>query len=93
MKKFFVVAVAVVVIAFVAIGMYITNHSEVITDNHLTVAEFLADRGIEVIDNPKADEIYPVVLVSDRPLEKKSYRDALYDSGGHIYILFTNTPE
>ncbi len=88
MKKFFV-AVAIVAIAFVAIGIYLTNHNEVITDNHLTIEEFLADRGIEVINNPKADEIYPVVLVSDRPLKKRSYRDALYDSGGHIYILFT----
>ncbi len=93
MKKFFVVA-AIVAVVFIAAGIYITNHDEVITNNHLTVAEFLANRSIEVIDNPKANKIYPVVLVSDRPLKKKSYGDALYDSGGHIYILFTNnTPE
>ena len=91
MKKL-TIFVAAVVVFLIAWG--ITNHDEVITDNHLTVAAFLADRGIEVRNNPKANEVYSVVLVSNRPLEKKFYGDALYDSGGHIYILFTTkTPE
>lgn len=88
MKKTIVFVVIIVLLAIICIKL--TNHSEVIENNNLTVKEFLADRGIDIRNNPKANVVYPVVLVSDRPLKKTNNQDALYDSGGHIWILFTS---
>lgn len=87
MKKTIIFVVVIALLAIICIK--VTNHSEVIENNNLTVKEFLADRGIEIKNNPKANMVYPVVLVSDRPLKKTTDQDALYDSGGHVWILFT----
>ncbi len=85
---------AVAIIIFLVIGLFVTNHDEVICNNNLTMKKFLAERSIVMSGNsPKASMVYPIVLVSDRPLRKINDQDALWTiDEGNLHFLFTSDP-
>jgi tRNA A22 N-methylase len=70
---------------------YLISPNEIIVNkDNLTVKEFLKERGVEVRNEGiEMDFVYPTIVVSDKPLKKRSYKDALYDFSGPLYVLFT----
>jgi hypothetical protein len=89
---FFLFCIIAVVFVNTMDSTEVLSHYEIIQNTEgLTMKQFLAKRSITMnSDSPKADEVYSIILVSDRQLSRSSNQDALWIIGGQMNFLFTN---
>lgn len=67
-------------------------HASIIpNERNLTVEEVLTDRGISLVKNhPASKRVYPIFIVSDKPLNEVLVDDFVYrDTKADFFIRFT----